>query len=381
MKLWGEERSRVELRKRIGSLRQLGGTKHYELGEGRARGVRAIDVQTGSGLDFTVLPDRGLDIAWCSYKGANLVYLTPSGVVHPSYYDPAGAEWLHTFFGGLLTTCGLSYFGEPAWDGQTELGLHGRYAGLPAVQVCDLSRWEGEEYLIEITGVVEEASLFGEKLRLSRSIRSSLGWSRLIVRDTVENYGPRTSPFTFLYHVNAGYPLLDAATELLLSSTEVEPYDQESEDHLDEIHRFQEPRVGFANQDYLHTMTADEEGYAWAAMVNPRLNVAGTKGGPGAGLGLALRFRSDTLPYLNEWKMLNEVDYVVGFEPANTKIVNRATLRGEGRLPVLEPGEARTMEVEFSVLEGVAAIEEFRAAVRRLTGGRPPRVRRVTPPA
>jgi hypothetical protein len=351
MKLWGEERSRDHLRKRIGSLRQLGGTKHYELSEGRARGVRAIDVETGSGLAFTVLPDRGLDIAWCSYKGVNLVYLTPGGVAHPSYYDPAGLEWLRTFFGGLLTTCGLTYFGNPSRDGQAELGLHGRY-----------------EYILEITGVVEEASLFGDKLRLNRSIRSALGWSRLVVRDTVENYGPRTSPFTVLYHVNAGYPLLDAASELILSSKAVESYDKNSEARLEETLRFQEPRAGFINQDFLHTMAADEQGYAWAAMVNPGLGASGA----GGGLGLALRFRTESLPYLNEWRMLSEVDYVVGFEPVNAKIVDRATLRKTGRLPLLEPGESRSMEVEFSVLEGTEAIEGLRATVGRISAGRQP---------
>jgi len=44
-------------------------------------------------------------------------------------------------------------------------------------------------------------------------------------------------------------------------------------------------------------------------------------------------------------------DYVVGVEPANTKCLNRAALRREGRLPMLAPGEGRTIEVEFGVLE------------------------------
>ena len=128
------------------------------LDEGRGRGISAIDFDTGGGLRFTVLPDRGMDIAGCSYNGTNLVYLTPNGEVHPAYYEPQGLGWLHTFFGGLLTTCGLTYLGAPGRDGNEDLGLHGRYATTPARQVCDLSGWHGDQYVLEATGVMEEAA-------------------------------------------------------------------------------------------------------------------------------------------------------------------------------------------------------------------------------
>ncbi len=356
--------SRGELERRIGSLRQLGGTRHVELAEGRAKGVAAIEVATGSGLDFTVLPDRGLDIESCSFKGLNLVYLTPSGIAHPAFHDPAGFEWLRTFSGGLLTTCGLTYFGDPGRDGEEELGLHGRYASLPALRVCDLSRWQGEDYLLEIRGTVEEASLFGDKLRLERSISSALGSGSLILRDRVQNFGSRPSPFTILYHLNAGFPLLDAGSELVCTSLSVEPYDAVSAAHLADVLRFQAPDPGFPSpgQDFLHTMAGDEEGYAWAAMINRSL---GPAGGP-EGLALYLRFRTDTLPFLNEWKLLAETDYVVGLEPVNTMVLNRARLRREGRLPMLAPGETRDMELELGVLEGAEQIGHFVERVGRI---------------
>ena len=65
-----------------------------------------------------------------------------------------------------------------------------------------------------------------------------------------------------------------------------------------------------------------------------------------------LRYTAATIPYLSEWKMLADVDYVVGIEPVNTKIANRAELRAAGRLPTLGPGETREMDLEISVLEG-----------------------------
>ncbi|UCF98408.1 MAG: aldose 1-epimerase family protein [Spirochaetaceae bacterium] len=355
MNVLGRSLSKRELERRVGNLEQIGGTRHFEYSSGRARGVQAVEVNTGGGLVFTVLPGRGLDIASCTFKGTNLVYLAPGGVSHPAFYNPAGFEWLNTFFGGLLTTCGLTYFGDPERDGEQELGLHGRYAGLATVAFSDNSRWEREEYLLEISGTVEECALFGDKLRLQRSITSRLGSKHLILRDRVENFGFTSSPLTVLYHINCGFPLLDDASELHLSSTDVEPYDRNAEAHLGEILHFSAPQPGFQGQDFLHTMAADSEGYALAALVNPRLD---------GGLGLSLRFRTDSLPYLNEWKMLAEGDYVVGIEPVNTKIVGRGTLRKEKRLPWIEPGEIREMEVEIGILEGMAEIQAFLARIR-----------------
>jgi hypothetical protein len=350
--------SRREIERRVGTLRQLGGIRHCELTEGRARGVRAAIIDTGSGLSFTVLPDRGLDIADCSYKGVGLVYHAPGGIAHPAFHDRSGSEWLRVFFGGLLTTCGLTYFGDPGRDGEEELGLHGRYSALPAAQVCDLSRWEGDERVLEVTGIVEECVLFGDKLRLTRSIATSLGAKSLHIRDRVENIGPRPSPFTILYHVNAGFPLLDQGSELLIASREVEPCDEAAARAIADARSFAAPDRSAVELDYFHTMAADSGGFARAALVHRGL---------AGGLGLSLRFAASTLPYLNEWKMLNEVDYVLGIEPVNTTIATRSVLRAEGRLPMIEPGEVREMDIEIGILEGASEIASFEREIRRST--------------
>jgi len=366
MHLAGKNYARREVERHVGGLGQAGGVRRVVLAEGRAKGVEAFQFETGDGLSFTVLPDRGLDIPFCSFKGLNLVFQAPGGVAHPAFLDPAGFEWLRVFFGGLLTTCGLTYFGDPGPDGGDQLGLHGRYTGLPAVRVGDLSRWEGEEYLLEVAGTVEEASLFGEKLRLERSVASRIGSRQLTVRDRVQNFGRRPAPFTILYHINAGFPLLAADSELESSSVSVEPYNPASA-RPREVRRFAPPDADLPGMglDYLHTMAADADGRAWAALLNRGLR---PRGGP-AGLGLYLAFRADTLPYLSEWRMLAEGEYVVGLEPANTKVLNRAVLRREGRLPVLEPGETREMEVELGVLEGPEEIGAFAARCRAIRDG------------
>jgi len=82
---------------------------------------------------------------------------------------------------------------------------------------------------------------------------------------------------------------------------------------------------------------------------------------------LYLRFRTSTLPFLNQWKMLGEGDYVLGIEPVNTIILNRAALRRTGRLPLIEPGEVKEMEVEIGVLDGDEEIGNFSKKIQSVT--------------
>ena len=350
MKIGNRDYAREELLRRVGNPAQLGGTRHYTLRDGRSKNVAAIDVDTGGGFRFTVLPDRGLDISLASYKGMKLVYLTPNGEVHPAFYEPEDLGWLRTFFGGLLTTCGLTYLGPPGFDEGQQLGLHGRYAASPARQVCDRSGWDGDEYRVEISGVVEECAVFGDKIRLTRTITTSLGSKALTICDVAENFGYATSPFTILYHVNAGFPLLDASARLSLTAQESFPLDETSAAGFDQWPDVSVPIPDFAEQNFLHTMACGQDGRAAAALINRELL---------DGLGLYLRFDPQELPYLNQWKMMGEGDYVMGIEPCNAPCAHRAELRSQGLLPVLEPGQSYTSHVEIGVLDGEKEIDRF----------------------
>ena len=53
--------NKLELLKRIGSIEQIGGIRDITYNEGRAKGVRVIEVNTGE-VRFSILPDRGMDI-------------------------------------------------------------------------------------------------------------------------------------------------------------------------------------------------------------------------------------------------------------------------------------------------------------------------------
>ncbi len=357
MRIANRDYTRSEVLRRVGNVSQLAGTRHTVLAEGRAKGIAAIDFDTGAGLRFIVLPDRGLDISAAGYRGTNLVYQTPNGEVHPAFYEPEGLGWLRTFFGGLLTTCGLTYLGAPGRDGDEDLGLHGRYAATPARRVCDRSRWEGDDYVLEVSGVMEECRLFGDKLRLTRTITTRAGAKSLAIHDVVENFGHRPSPFTILYHINFGFPLLDAGSRAIVAAAESTPYDARSAEGMPDMLAFSDPVPLYEEQNFSHRMGIDAEGWTCAALINPTLH---------GGLGVYIKFDGRALPYLNEWKMMGEGDYVAALEPCNAPCENRGSLRAKDLLPYLAAGAAQELRVEIGVLEGEAENPQLRTTRGRV---------------
>lgn len=92
-----------EIARYIGDFSQLFGVRDMTLNGGRAQGVRALEINNGAGLSFTVLPDRGQDIAWLSIGGNNLSYIARSGIVAPAYFQEGGIIFLKSFHAGFLT--------------------------------------------------------------------------------------------------------------------------------------------------------------------------------------------------------------------------------------------------------------------------------------
>jgi hypothetical protein len=327
-----------DLLKYVGNLTQLGGCRHYTLTDGWARGLRAIDINTGGGLQYTVLPDRAMDISLAAYKGSNLVYLTYNGETSPYYYEPEGIGWLRTFNGGLLTTCGLTYLGSPCTDGGESLGLHGRVSTTPAKQLADDSGWTGEDYLLKVSGIIEEGYLFGNKLRMKREISSVLGRNEIHLKDTITNSGNKTSPLTILYHMNFGYPFLSENTELIIDPAETLARDSDASAGLSEFRSFIGPQAAYNEQVFFHTMKGNESGETGVEIINRKLRTA-----------VAIKFNIKSLPFVSQWKMMASGEYVLGIEPGNVHSKSRTTLRDEYRLPVLEPGESAFFELDIMV--------------------------------
>ena len=329
---------KTETLKYIGNLSQLGHCRHCTLTEGWARGMRAVDISTGSGLQYTVLPDRGMDISLASFRNINLVYLTCNGETHPAYFEPEGIGWLRTFGAGLLTTCGLTYLGSPCVDEGEQLGLHGRFSTIPVSKFLDLSDWEGENYHYKLKGIIEEGHIFGNKLRIEREIYSVCGQNVLHIKDSVTNFGNRPSPYTILYHMNFGYPLLSEDAELLIDPSETLPRDKDAVPGMNEYMKFIKPQPMYREQVFFHTLRGNKNGEATITLNNRKI-----------GISLNIKLNIQQLPYVNQWKMMGHGEYVLGIEPSNVLCKSRNILREENSLPVLQPGESTSNNIEIEI--------------------------------
>jgi hypothetical protein len=349
MFLWGRNWSRTELAERIGALSQLGGITHFEYCDGKARGVTALRVKTASGFEFSVLPERGLDIFEASYQGRSLCWHSPVGVTHPSYYDPRGLEWLKSFTGGLVTTCGLSTAGSPCEDQGEQLGLHGSISNTPAEQVNWWEEWENDELLLTISGKVRESRVFGPNLVVNRTIKTSLGGRSLRLHDRIVNEGSLATPSMQVYHCNFGFPLLTDRSRIYCPSEKVAGRTEFAKLHKDSWSVFEPPCKGIEERVYYHEMEPDEKGAVHVLLVSDDTS---------RDFAVEMTYTAATLPRFVEWKMTGQTHFVLGLEPANCKVDGRKAERDAGILCFLEPGESKEFGLELRVLAGTEEVSE-----------------------
>ena len=243
----------------FGDPSQLAGARGCVLTDGKADGVRAVEVSTGSGMLFTVLPGRGMDIAFASYKGKALSFISGTGITSPAYYEEPGRAWLRTFYAGLLTTCGITNCGAPSVDQGKAFGLHGRVANAAAENLCVEQDWEGDEYEIRVAGTMRETTAMEENMSLRRSIETRLGAKGFRLRDTITNRGFEPQPLMMLYHFNYGFPLLSASSRVVGPIAGTEPRDEEARKDrgVEECLRFPEPVQGYKEKVFFHSLAAD----------------------------------------------------------------------------------------------------------------------------
>jgi hypothetical protein len=334
--------SRSFLAERTGKLSQSGGITHFTHAEGKAKGVSTLRVRTATGLEFWVVPDRGMDLYEATFRGQSLCWHSPTGVVHPAYYSNRGLEWLKTFAGGLLFTCGLTTAGAPSEDEGESLGLHGPIANTPAEHVAWSEEWNGDDCIFTIAGDVRETSVHGANMLLRRTITTSLHSRSITLHDVVENQGFKDSPLMLIYHFNFGFPLLTERSKVYAPSQSLEPINDYSAQTKETWHEFEAPHMGIQERVYFHQMEPTADGSVTVVLVSDRNNPT---------FGIAMTYDSATLPEFNQWKMTGTNHFVLGLEPGNCRTQGRATERARGTLEILSPGERRDFRIELKILE------------------------------
>ncbi len=314
-------------------------------------GQRIIEAYNSSGLTFTILPDRGLDLWTAHYNGLPLTWIS-QGAPHPPDF---GQTWLQQANGGLLTTCGLTHVGAPETDDETgeQRDFHGRFNRMRAEQVSigDVDT-SGGEISLSLYGRVPQSGLYAEQLVLERTLTIVLGKPGLYLEDYVTNLGDEPAPFMILYHFNFGFPLVAEGTHLQTPYEHVYPMDEAARAQLDSWATYAGPVPQYEAIVYLHHLRA----------MNDKTEVLLHRDD----FGLALRWPTDQLPYLTQWKNTRQGIYVNGVEPGNCVPEGRNRARRSGRLVMLAPGESRQFQIQVDVLHSAHAIEASQQQIARI---------------
>ena len=355
----GKNWKRADLLSYVGDPHQCAGARSCVLSDGKADGVRAVEVDTGTGFRFTVLPGRGMDIPYAFYKEKAIGFVSGTGITGPGYYEEAGLEWRRSFYAGLLTTCGIANAGAPSVDQGKPFGLHGRLANAGAENVSVDQDWEGDEYVIRLKGTMREAEAMVENLTLTRRIETRLGAKGFRLRDVVVNRGFEPQPLMLLYHFNYGFPLLSPTARVVGPIRESVPRDEEARKDrgVAECLQFPEPVPGYQEKVFFHSLAADTNGETFIALINK--NAA-----DGRPLGIVARWNQKELPHLTQWKMPCKGFYVCGLEPGTVQPVGRGVLRERGMLPMIEGQGTYTVTIDFEVLDDPRAIDDVEKQAR-----------------
>lgn len=367
MKLHGKDLDKADLWGRVGNTRQAGGIQLLSYEEGHERGARVLQVETGSGFRFGILVDRGMDVGFCDFGGASLTWIPPKGFVAPSYFEGDEYGWLRiSGLGGLFNTCGLVTMGNPQtldvshyqYNNRTTdyYGIHDRIGITPSARFTYGEGWDGDRYILWIEGLVRQEIEYGENLTLRRRYETELGANSFTVRDTVTNEGPYETPHQILYHVNAGWPIVDDGAELITELAGPPPTVMFGTDDTDpdRFRRFVSPGRNVQAQGYELDLASNADGLAQVAVVNRGFN-------NGQGLGLFLQYNTSMLPTFVEWRMMAEQLYAVGIEPASNPFGSVPELIDAGHPVMLQPGEQRHYELQLGALPDIAAIDRFAA--------------------
>ena len=333
---------------------------------GLSDGVDVVWIDNGC-TKLAILPTRGMGIWKAEVADLPIKWDSPvERPVHPSFVDEmrrGGIGWLDGF-NELICRCGLSWHGAPGNDIQKNdcgevtaeqfLPLHGRIANLSAHEVrVEVS----DDGAISVIGVVDEASVFGGKLRLTSTLTTYIGSNTFEISDAVQNLGSARAEAEMLYHCNFGQPVLGDGATFHAAATEVAPRDEHAASDIDSWTSYSAPTPGYAEQVYFTRPVADDNGRGLAVLKSSSGEQA-----------VAVRFDTTSLPWLVMWKNTQAAEdgYCTGIEPGSSLPNLRTFERQHDRVLNLDPMQTVTFSLSVSVATSAAQVDNLIGEVASL---------------
>lgn len=337
---------------------------------------REVDIIEASStkVHCVIVPTRGMGIWRAESNGVPLRWKSPvHGPVHPSMvrlWEPSGIGWLDGF-DEFFVRCGLESNGAPEFhpNGTLRYPLHGRIANTPAHRVEIQA--DSDTGRLTVSGVVDEARLFGNKLRLTAAITIQPDSPVIEVSDVVSNLSAIDSELELLYHVNLGVPLLSPGAKVLLPLDRLCPRDEVAEGNLPEWDLYGPETPGAPEAVFFCSLRGDAEGRTQAMLKSADGQRA-----------CRLHFNRRQLPFFTLWKNRLPVEdgYVTGLEPCINFPNPRSFEHSRGRVDALSPGDSRVFEIRIEGLAGAESVDAAAAEIAALQGDLPPEIVRSPDP-
>jgi hypothetical protein len=299
---------------------QVAGSRLSRVVGGSGDGALILTIWTPGGLEVELQVDRALDILSVRHRGVRYGWAGPSGLMPRLAYEPGGYGWQRTFYGGLLTTCGLEHVGDPAGplaSGQrppgersVDYGEHGRI-GHAAADIIERGVRE-DASAFRVRALVSQGAIYDERLELHRTIDVDLHRAELRVTDTVTNQGPLPARHAILYHLNFGYPVSVPGARVHSGA-----------------HDYTVPELTATSPELVKqwTPTGPDSRSAW--ILTP------------AGHPVVACTQSETLPSLFLWNAPRSRTNVLGLAPSS--------LVSGDEIDTLAPGASRTYQVRLEL--------------------------------
>ncbi len=323
--------NKLQIEQFVGNIDQLCKATLSIINSNNHQETRVISVHNGSGLSFDILPDRGMDLGNCFYKGVNIVYLTKNGVTPPNPNVLTREDFIDKFVGGLLTTCGLFNVGPECEVNGLSYAFHGKISNTMATNISITSSWVNEVYTIYVSGTVQEISPSGKIISLKRTISTAYGNNEILISDEIVNHSNEAEGIMLMYHFNLGYPLINPQTILQFPKGEILPRDEEAKKGIHESNKLIHPKSGFKEQVYYHTF---QDELCQISVVNNFVK-------------LKIEYHKKQLPKFTQWKMMALGNYVLGLEPGISNPVGRINALETDQLISLAPSDKLHFEIKL----------------------------------
>ena len=284
---------------KIGNAEQLCMVQRVQVTDGRGNGARQIYVANGK-LNFVLSESNALDIFRLWHEGTNVGFVSKNGLY------TASADFLGAFPAGMVYTCGFDAIG-----GVEGHPIHGRIHSIPA-QIKELV---ADEHGVKIVAEIRDTALFGQNLVLTRTVSTVVGSDEIRIDDSLTNRAFRDEKYCMLYHVNVGYPIVDAGARIIGNFAASKPRTPWSEHEMGKMLEV-EPPVDNAEETCYYHLTKDGK----MAIENSRLGKRFTV--------------TSSLRRFVQWKSRASGDFVVGLEPCTS------WMDGDLKYSVLKPGKS-----------------------------------------